>query len=193
MKPTKAYTRKGKLTVIAGPMFSGKTGKLVAITEVLTRMGKIVVTIKPEIDMRYGNKREIHSHDHHRTKAIVANGQMPETIIEERLGSQADVASFDEVQFFDREKISQLIKRVRRNGGDVIVAGLLYDYRRRPFGVTGELLGLADERLELFAVCQKCGNFARHSERQKGSNSVIDIGAADKYIAVCESCHRIYR
>jgi thymidine kinase len=52
--------KKGKLTVIAGPMFSGKTGKLVALIEVFTKMGHKVLVVKPSIDIRYksaGNHR----------------------------------------------------------------------------------------------------------------------------------------
>lgn len=183
----------GKLSVIAGPMFSGKTGKLVAITEVLTRMGRKVLTFKPHIDTRYGNNKEIQSHDNRRAKALLVDGLSPEKIREKIRKSQVDVVIFDEVQFFNRKDILSLIMSLRRKKLDIIAAGLLYDYRRQPFGATPDLLGLADERLELFAVCQKCGSLARHSERLKGNKSTIDVGATDKYIAVCEKCHRTYQ
>ena len=52
-------------------MFSGKTGKLVALVEVFTRMGYKVLTVKPAIDLRYGDKKEIHSHDHKTSNALV--------------------------------------------------------------------------------------------------------------------------
>jgi thymidine kinase len=184
---------RGKLTVIAGPMFSGKTGKLVAMVDVFTRMGHTVVTVKPTIDARYGGREEIHSHDHRTVPAIVVDGQTAGEIVAMVEKAGADKVIFDEVQFFDPGTIRTAIDTLRRRGVHVIAAGLLYDYRRRPFGVTPELIGLADEHLELFAVCQRCGSLARHSERLRGGKGQIDVGAADKYIAVCEKCHRIYR
>lgn len=185
--------KKGKLTVIAGPMFSGKTSKLVAMVEVLSRMGHTVLTVKPSIDSRYGGMQEIHSHDHKRSKALVADHQSPEEIITDIIAKGADTVIFDEVQFFDKAKVMGVIGDLKKKGLHIIAAGLMYDYQRKPFGATPDLLGLADERLELFSICQKCGSIARHSERVRGGKGQVDVGAADKYIAVCEHCHRIYR
>lgn len=184
---------KGKLTVIAGPMFSGKTGKLVAMVEVLTRMGHVVLTVKPSIDIRYGKKNEIHSHDNRRSKALIVDGESPGEIIDRIIAKKSDTVIFDEVQFFDKSKILSVIHDLKKRGLHVIAAGLMFDYQRKPFGATPDLLGVADERLELFAICQKCGSIARHTERVRGGKSQVDVGAADKYIAVCELHHKIYK
>jgi thymidine kinase len=185
--------QKGKLTVIAGPMFSGKTGKLVAMVDVFTKMGHKVLTVKPKLDNRFGGKDEIHSHDHRAADALVVDGEEPEIILEKILSTGADKVIFDEVQFFEKEKVKKVISRLKKGGIHVIAAGLLYDYKRQPFGVTPDLMGLADERLELFAVCQKCGSLARHTERLKGGKGQVVVGAGDKYIASCEHCHKIYK
>ncbi len=190
---SKKRNSKGKLTVIAGPMFSGKTGKLVAMVEVFTRMGHNVLTVKPSLDTRYSDKDEIYSHDHKKTPAIVVDGLSPERIIDAITKQGVDKVIFDEVQFFDKEKVLSIIKQLKNRGLHVTASGLMYDYMRRPFGATPELMGLADERLELMAVCQKCGGLARHSERVKGGKNQVVVGAADTYIAVCERCHKIYR
>lgn len=192
MKKT-THKRKGRLTVVAGPMFSGKTSKLVAMVEVFTRMGHKVLTVKPKLDDRYGGKDEIHSHDNKKTPAIVVDGETPESIINKIISSGADKVIFDEVQFFEKEKVMQVIEVLRKKGIHVIAAGLLYDYQRKPFGSTPDLLGLADERLELFAICQNCGSLARHTQRNKGGKGQIVVGAAEMYTAACENCHRIYK
>lgn len=186
-------TRKGRLTVVAGPMFSGKTSKLVAMVEVFTRMGHKVLTVKPNLDNRYGGKNEIHSHDDKKTPAIVVDGESPASIINKIVATAADKVIFDEVQFFDKRKVMKVIEDLRSRGIHVIAAGLLYDYQRKPFGATPDVMGLADERLELFAICQKCGSLARHTERQKGGRGQIVVGAAGMYIASCEKCHKIYK
>ena len=179
--------------MIAGPMFSGKTSKLVAMVEVFSRMGHKVLTVKPALDNRYGGKNEIHSHDHKRSKAMVIDGQKPSQIVDTILSSGADKVILDEVQFFHKKKIIDVALKLKAAGIHVIAAGLLYDYQRKPFGATPDLLGLADERLELFAICQRCGSLARHTERLCGGKGQVEVGAADKYIAVCEKDHRIYR
>jgi len=185
--------KRGRLTVVAGPMFSGKTSKLVAMVEVFTRMGHKVLTVKPKLDNRYGGKDEIHSHDHKKTAAIVVDGEAPKIIIDKILETGADKVIFDEVQFFDKRKVMRVIDDLRSRGIHIIAAGLLYDYQRKPFRSTPDLMGLADERLELFAICQKCGSLARNTERKKGGKGQIVVGAADMYIASCDKCHRIYK
>jgi thymidine kinase len=190
---SKKHFSKGKLTVIAGPMFSGKTGKLVALVEVFTRMGYKVLTVKPAIDSRYGGKKEIHSHDHKTSGALIISDELEEEILKKILASGAKKVIFDEVQFFDRDVIIRVIMKLKKLGIHVIAAGLLYDYKRQPFGATPDLMGLADEHLELFAVCQKCGSLARHTERERGGKSLVVVGAADSYIAACEKCHRVLK
>jgi thymidine kinase len=185
--------KKGKLTVIAGPMFSGKTGKLVAMMEVFTQMGHKVLVVKPSVDTRYGGLPEIHSHDHKKAKAMTIEGKTVPEILEKILKTRTDKVIFDEVQFFDKDIIIKVITTLKKKGIHVIASGLLYDYKRTPFGATPELMGLADERLELMAICQKCGSLARHSARVKGGKSVVVVGASDKYIATCEKCHTIYK
>jgi thymidine kinase len=165
----------------------------VAMVEVFTRMGHKVLTVKPKLDNRYGGKDEIHSHDNKKTPAIVVDGEKQQDIIDKILASGADKVIFDEVQFFDKKKVLNVIETLRNKGIHVIAAGLLYDYQRKPFGGTPDLMGLADERLELFAICQKCGSLARHTERTTGGKGQIVVGAAGMYIASCEKCHKIYK
>lgn len=184
---------KGKLTVITGPMFSGKTGKLVAMVEVFTHMGYKVLTLKPIIDARYSNKHEIHSHDHRTSNAIIINGESDDEIVSLVKRKKVHKVILDEAQFFEKTKVVSVVKKLLTLGIDVYAAGLMYDYKRQPFGAMPILQGLADETLELVSVCQKCGAIARHSERTQGSERTIDVGSADKYIAVCERCHIIYQ
>lgn len=174
-------------------MFSGKTTKLMAMIHVFERMGHTVLTIKPAIDARYSTNDEIHSHDHRTNKAWVVNGETKNEIVGTILKKNPEKIIFDEVQFFTPEMILDVVKTLKKQKRHIICAGLQYDYQRKPFGATPDLIGLSDEHLELFAICQKCGSLARHTERLRGSTSTIDVGAADKYIAACERCHVIYK
>lgn len=192
-RPTKKRPQQGSLTVLAGPMFSGKTGKIVAMVEVFARMGHTVAVVKPAIDTRYSTKSEVNSHDNKRAQALLVDGAAPNTILSRIEEEGADKVVIDEVQFFQKSRIKSVVEKLRKRGIDVIVAGLLYDYRRKPFGATPDFMGLADERMELAAICEKCGALARHTERVSGGTSRVEVGAADKYIAVCEKCHVVFR
>jgi len=183
---------KGKFTLITGPMFSGKTSKLIAMVEVFTRMGYKVLALKPTIDNRYSLNPEIHSHDHRTANAIVVDHQATDQILAQVQQHQPDKVIIDEAQFFNPETIVNIITQLLSEGIDVYAAGIIFDYRRQPFGAMPALLGLANTHLELFSICQKCGGVATHSQRLTGNHQKIDIGASDKYIAVCSDCHSNY-
>ncbi len=183
----------GALTVVSGPMFSGKTGKLITMTEVLTSIGKTVVVVKPSIDSRYGKKAELHSHDHRTIKSLLVDPELtPEDILTQVLVTKPHVVIVDEAQFFTASTILPVVEKLRSLGIDVIASGLQYDFRRRPFGAMPDLIGIADDTIYLVAVCQKCGRVARHSERVAGGESQVSVGSSDSYIAACDSCHHIY-
>jgi thymidine kinase len=192
MKKLKISTM-GRLTVVTGPMFSGKTGKLITMTEVLTGIGKVVVVIKPSIDSRYGKKAELHSHDHRTIKSLLVDPELtPQDILKKVLETKPTVVIVDEAQFFTASTILPVVEKLRNMNIDVIASGLQYDFRRRPFGAMPDLIGIADDTIYLVAVCQKCGRVARHSERVAGGESQVAVGSRDSYIAACDQCHHIY-
>ena len=106
-------------------MFSGKTGKLVALVEVFTRMGYKVLTVKPAIDLRYGDKKEIHSHDHKTSNALVIGKETADDMLRKILATGAKKVIVDEVQFFDKDVIIKVIIQLKKRGIHVIAAGLL--------------------------------------------------------------------
>src|SRR5690349_3579533 len=103
----------GKLTVISGPMFSGKTSKLLAIVEVLTAMGHRVLVVKPEIDNRYGKQEEIRTHDSRSATAMLVKDETAKQMLQKIATTSADKVIFDEVQFFDSKTILAVIDQLR--------------------------------------------------------------------------------
>ena len=141
--------KRGKLTVIVGPMFSGKTGKLVALTKTLVSLNIPAVVIKPKIDSRYTDKPELHSHDHRTTTAKLVSDAQLSQLIKQLIQEKPHTVIIDEVQFFDKETALQAVEQLRSAGINVIIGGLLYDFRRRPFGATPQLFKMADANLLL--------------------------------------------
>lgn len=176
----------GKLVLVVGPMYSGKTSELLNYINVYRIGGKSYKIFKISKDSRYSST-EIVSHRGHKETAIV----VPDS---EKLISYVtlnDHAVFiDEIQFFN-EKIIDRIKEMISSGLDVYCSGLDISYKNNPFDITGKLMCLADEIIKKKAVCYMCKEYnATVSHRTvSGTDSEVDIGGAEKYVAVCKNCY----
>ncbi len=186
---------KGRLEVICGPMFSGKTEELARRVRRHLIAGQKVKSFKPQIDNRYGGRSEIVSHVGTSVPAIRVDTHGGGTENIYRLSwADADVVAIDEVQFFD-VSIVRNIKKLIEDGIIVIVSGLDQDYRQDPFGHMPELLAMADFIVKLKAVCNKCGQDATTTQRLINgdpapySGDTILVGAKDSYEARCRNCH----
>lgn len=175
--------KKGKLTLIWGSMFSGKTEELLRIVNRSIYAQKKTMLFKPKKDNRY-NIGEIVSHNSKSMDAI--------DIVESReilkKAKDLDLVGIDEVQFFDKE-ILNVIETLLQNGVDVICSGLDMDYKGEPFDITMRLATCAEKCIKLHAVCMDCGNDAWISHRISKEGEKVVIGGSDKYIALCRNCY----
>jgi thymidine kinase len=74
------------------------------------------------------------------------------------------------------------------SGKQVIAAGLDTDYLGRPFPPMPDLLCVAESITKTLAICMRCGNPAKHTQRMVASSDLIVVGAADAYEARCRRC-----
>ncbi|MCX6794030.1 MAG: hypothetical protein NTY06_02900 [Candidatus Gottesmanbacteria bacterium] len=187
--------KNGKLTVIAGPMFAGKTTKLLTLFTVLSNLGYSTLCFKAEATGN-GGMGHTTSHDERPLPVIYIDMKKPEKILD-YVGKQGiKKVIVDAIHFFPKEPFINVVKTLLRQGIDVYVNGLIYDYRKKEYGATKTLMGMADECIEQFSICVKCGGKAAHTERIAGTTQ-LSVGTtgkvAAKYIAVCSSCHKIYK
>jgi thymidine kinase len=189
----------GRLEVIAGCMFAGKTEELLRRVE-RARIGKKhVLVMKPENETRY-SETEVVTH----YGRSVACHRVPLDIsletLEKRFGpefDQIEVVAFDDAQFFDESQFPLLCEELVKKGKRVIVAGLDLDFKGDPFGPMAKLLALADEVLKLQAVCVKCGKPATRTQRLidgkpvSRNSPVIIVGGLDLYEARCRDCWEV--
>ncbi len=174
----------GQITVIAGPMYSGKTTELLTYVEIYRLGNKPYIIFKPIIDDRYGAE-EIRSHSGMVEKAIPI--QTAQKCLE-HLGEEKAVF-FDEVQFFD-EGLADIAKALRKRGKDIICAGLDMSFKENPFLTSVKLMGIADKVIKKKAVCHECGEYnGIISYKLVGNESEIDVGGMEKYVAVCMDCY----
>lgn len=182
------------LEVIAGPMFSGKTGELI---ERLVRheIGKKKVqAFKSEIDIRY-SRNEIVSHSGAKFPAYPVANYKPELILK-LVKPETQVVGIEEVQFFDPQ-IVNVCEELAAKGKIVIVSGLPSDFRGEPFGSMPILMAKADKIDKIHAVCMTCGDHADFTQRIVNgkpadySEPIILVGASESYEARCRQHHEV--
>ena len=152
----------GRIEVICGSMFSGKTEELIRRLKRAKFAKQRVEIFKPAIDTRYSQDNVV-SHD---------SNSIPSTPVDSSSSillftSEIDVVGIDEAQFFD-EGLVNVCNQLAANGIRVIVAGLDMDYKGVPFGPMPELCAIADEVTKVHAICVKCGRLAYVSPSYRG-------------------------
>ena len=173
----------GRVEVIAGSMFSGKTEELIRrVTRALFARQQ-VQAFKPRIDDRYDRTRIVS----HGSIAIDAVAVSSSESLLKRVAEITQVVAIDEAQFFDRG-IVEVVNELANSGRRVIVAGLDQDYLGRPFPPMNDLMAIAEEVLKVRAVCQVCGRDACRSQRLQSSGGTVLVGGSDKYEARCRAC-----
>jgi thymidine kinase len=173
----------GWIEVVCGPMFSGKSEELIRRLRRAKIARKRVQVFKPAIDQRY-SEDEIVSHGDQRMKSEVVNSASE---ILDKLDWRSQVVGFDESNFFGPDLID-IAQQLADTGKQVIIAGLDTDYLGRPFSPMPDLLCLAESITKTLAICMRCGNPAKHTQRLVESSDLIVVGAAGMYEARCRRC-----
>ena len=183
---------RGRLEVITGPMFCGKTDELLRrLRRAIIAKQKIQV-FKPGFDIRYGNEK-VTSHAGNEYEAYPVEKITDITAL---LLDDVTVVAIDEAQFFEKEIISVVQNLVDR-GIRVIVAGLDMDFRGVPFGQMPQLLAQAEVVDKLHAICMVCGEEATRTQRLVDGepayfdDPIIIVGASEMYEARCRIHHQV--
>jgi thymidine kinase len=175
----------GRLEVITGPMFSGKSEELIRRLKRARIARQRVACFKPDIDLRY-HRTSIASHsDQTHDACTVANVERLREALFPLL-EETDVIGIDEVQFFDESVIPLSVELIHL-GKRVVMAGLDTTFNAEPFGPVPALMAIADEVTKLSAVCMVCGQPAIHTQRLGQSQELVVVGAAGLYEARCRA------
>ena len=96
----------------------------------------------------------------------------------------------DEAQFLTRAQVLQLAAIADEDSIPVLTYGLRTDFRGELFEGSAALLGLADNLVELKAICE-CGRKATMNLRVDATGNTVrdgdqtEIGGNDRYVALC--------
>ncbi len=176
----------GRIEVICGPMFSGKTEELIRRIRRAMYAQQKVQLYKPKVDTRY-DEIEIVSHTKQSLKAMPIDNASD---ILEHVKEDTQVVGIDEAQFFDADLIA-VSQELADRGMRVICAGLDQDFRARPFEPMPALLAIAEFVTKPMAICMVCGAPASRSQRLVRQTDQVMLGAIESYEARCRNCHSI--
>ena len=182
----------GRIELICGSMFSGKTEELIRRLRRAQIARQKVQVFKPAIDNRYA-ETALASHSGADFSAIPLEKAAD---ISDHLHEDVTVIGIDEVQFFDAE-IAPLVKQLASNGMRVIMAGLDMDFRGEPFGSMPLLLCEAEYVDKLHAICMVCGEEACRTQRLVNGepayydDPIILVGASEAYEPRCRVHHQV--
>lgn len=164
-------------------MFSGKSEELIRRLRRASIARKRVQVFKPALDNRY-SENEIVTHGELRMKSECI--ESADQILQ-FLDWRTQVVGIDESNFFDQNLVD-VANKLADSGKQVIIAGLDTDYMGRPFTPMPDLLAVAESITKSLAICMRCGNPAKHTQRLVESEELILVGASDAYEARCRRC-----
>jgi len=172
----------GKINLIVGCMFAGKTKLL--IQRLQSRSPNEYRVVKPTLDGRYGHDRIV-SHDGDWLPAIEVSHTDPEKILS-LVQPGVRMVGIDEIQFFSPGLVP-VVQTLAQNGLRVLLAGLDLDYRGEPFGSVPALQEMAHQITFTMATC-RCGRPANRTQRIIQGAEQILVGGKDAYEPRCRQC-----
>jgi thymidine kinase len=183
---------RGRVELICGSMFSGKTEELIRRLRRAVIARQQVQVFKPAIDDRY-HVEKVTSHNglHFKARPVDSAASILRAI-----DPETTVVAIDEVQFFD-EAVVEVCEALAQEGKRVICAGLDMDFRGVPFGPMPHLMARAEEISKLHAICVVCGQEASRTQRliegipAAYDDPIVLVGAAEVYEARCRQCHQV--
>ena len=176
--------RPGRIEVVCGSMFSGKTEELIRRMKRAKFAKQRVEIFKPRIDTRYSDV-DVVSHDQNAIKSTPVESSS--TIL--LLASDIDVVGIDEAQFLD-DGLVDVCNELAFRGIRVIIAGLDMDFKGVPFGPMPALCAIADDVTKVHAICVKCGNLAYVSHRLVANDKRVLLGETSEYEPLCRDCYQ---
>ena len=175
----------GRIEVITGPMFAGKTEELLRRVRRAVIAGQRVAVLAHAIDTRSGPNR-VASHEG-RDAPSVALASADEIVA---AAGDAEIVAIDEAHFFGPELVSAVTELADR-GKLVLVAGLDVTFDGEPFEPLPTLMAFAERVDKLTAICTVCGAeavFHVRVEPATAKTTVLDpghVGGVEKYQARC--------
>ena len=176
-------TNIGKISIIIGPMFSGKSTELIRNIKRYSIKKKSTIVVAYEFDNRYSNDKKVVTHDKYEYPAIKSSilTDILDTII------NYEVIGIDEGQFYP--DLVQVCEYLANIGKIIIISALSGNYKREPFDVISKILPKCESITNISAICFNCNEDAHYTIRISEEKDEVVIGGEDKYKPSCRNCY----
>lgn len=191
------------ITLIIGPMFSGKTSELIRLVDRKRIANKRCLILKHSQDTRFNHNDNDLSHvtthseiRYHKCDVVQVTDEEHAAIIDLIAGivehNKYDVVAIEEGHFFP--EINEYCLYLANNGIEVIVSALDGSFKQELFTNIGKLIANSESVIKLTAVCMRCNNAdASFNIRTNDSEQEILVGGIDMYQSVCRKCLNKHR
>lgn len=196
---TDAAFSTGYLELFVGPMFSGKTSKLLEVYKQYKFCNVPIAVINHSADTRY-HESMLSTHDKVMIPCIQTKELLPlwnYSNLDEAYNKdcelhmmlrEAEVILINEGQFF--EDLQECVLQMLADKKKVYIAGLDGDFERKKFGSLLDLIPMCDKVTKLTSLCSICKNgapgiFSLRLTREKQQTLI----GSNNYIPVCRHCY----
>jgi thymidine kinase len=184
----------GKIELILGPMFSGKTTEMIKQVRYAAYAKQSSVIVKYLQDNRYTSSDVVAAHSELRQSSaavdkysdpirVVSVMRLAEVVLEDN----ETVVGVDEGHFYP--DLAEVCERWADSGRRVIVAALDSTYMRGTFDNITKLIPLCENIRKENGVCMQCRRApSAFSKRIVVGGELFQVGGRESYISVCRRC-----
>ena len=171
----------GKITLICGPMYSGKTTEMLRLFLRADLANKKTILLRP-----YSDTRQYISHS--KTDVSWLKYEFVKNL-NDFDAIKYDVIGVDEGQF--QLGLKDFCKEYAKYRKQIIISALHATSECEMFDSVIEIIPHCDEIIKLNAVCSYCGSDYGSFTFYKGGNKIgkVEVGGQEKYIALCRECY----
>ena len=189
------YADCGYLEIIKGPMFSGKTTRIMEIYKKYSLCNIKTLVVNYEKDNRYSDSL-LSSHDKIMIPCVKALSLadiavFTENGVEGKYGKEfieSKVILINEGQFF-QDCVEWVRIAVEKYNKNVYICGLNSDFKRNKFGNWLDLELVSDNVVVLHAFCGNCKKRPAIFSHRLSTETAQEVIGTDCYIPVCRKCY----
>ena len=171
----------GDLNVIIGPMYSGKSTKLIKVYR--ENSLKKICVINYSEDNRYSTNA-LSTHDGKKIESLKLSKL--DMLRNKKFIDNYDMFIIDEAQFYS--DLVEICKFLISKSKDITVAGLSSDFQMKKFGNIIDLIPFCNNIEKLHTTCRFCSGKAYFTKRLTDDTEQEIIGNSI-YAPVCRNCH----
>ena len=183
---------KNEFVIFTGPMFGGKTTKLLSAVDRYSYQKRTILAFKPAVDNRYA-PGYIVTHTGGKVGAeLVTSGAQIFTIVNAHEGPglfeprKTAVIAVDEA--FMIPGCGETLVGLFRRGHTILASSLQLSSNGLPYDELSAMMPYATRVEVCPAVCTQCGSDAHYTEKVGGrSDHEIEVGGADMYQPRCSA------